>query len=184
VNDALLVVDVVSEFDHEDGPSLLASFRDRLPGLRAALAWSRARDLPVIYVNDQHGRWDGDVAGLVGDAVTGAGGDVASALAPRPGDPFILKPRYSGFDHTPLDLLLEELEVERVLLIGGTTEGCIVQTGIDAREHGLKVTLVTSACTTIDPELEQVALRYAEQVAGMRLVSSLEEASPAPVSSQ
>ena len=174
MQDALLVIDVVSEFGHEDGDRLLTSFRERLQALRAAIAICRARGVPVIYVNDRHGRWDGNVPRLVRDAVAGKGGDVAAALAPDAGEAFILKPRYSGFDHTPLALLLRELEVERLLLVGGTTEGCIVQSGIDARELGFKVTVLAPACTTIDAELEQTALRYAEQVAGMRIEWSIE----------
>ena len=93
--------------------------------------------------------------------------DVISELAPRPGEPFLLKPRYSAFDHTALELLLRELEVERLLLAGGATEACIVQSGIDARELGFKVTILAGACATIDPELEQISLKYAEEVAGI-----------------
>jgi hypothetical protein len=37
VRDALVVIDLLQRFDHEDGDALLASVRDRLPGLRAAL---------------------------------------------------------------------------------------------------------------------------------------------------
>jgi nicotinamidase-related amidase len=181
MNDALLVIDVVSEFDHGDGHRLLASFRERLPDLRAAIATARDRGVPVVYVNDQHGRWDGDVPRLLRDALTGAGGDVAAAVAPHAGDPFVLKPRYSAFDHTPLELLLGELEAERLLLVGATTEGCVVQTGIDARELGLEVTIVAPACATIDGELERVALHYADRVAGMYVAESVEQALAEPV---
>jgi nicotinamidase-related amidase len=175
VKDALLVVDVVTEFDHEDGDRLLASFRERLPAMRAALSTCRRRGTPVVYVNDNHGRWDGDVRKLVRDALAGPGGEVVSALAPARGEPFLLKARYSAFDHTALELLLRELELERLLLVGGTTEGCIVQTGIDARELGFKVTIVAGACATIDERLERVALSYAEGVAGIHVASSVEE---------
>jgi nicotinamidase-related amidase len=175
MRDALVVIDVVSTFEHEDGERLLASFRERLNALRAAIAACRERGVPVIYVNDRHGHWDGDVPRLLRDAVAGPGGDVGSALAPRKGEPFLLKSRYSAFDHTSLDLLLGELGVERLLLVGATTEGCIVQSGIDARERGFKVTIVEPACATLDGELEQTALRYAERVAGMRIASSVGE---------
>ena len=90
-------------------------------------------------------------------------------LAPRPGEPFLLKPRYSAFDHTALELLLRELEVERLLLAGGATEACIVQSGIDARELGFKVTILAGACATVDGELEQISLKYAEEVAGIHV---------------
>jgi nicotinamidase-related amidase len=175
MNDALLVIDVVNTFDHEDGERLLASFRERLNALRAAISGSRDRGVPVVYVNDRHGRWDGNVPKLLRDALSAEGGDVASALAPKAGEPFLLKSRYSAFDHTELEPLLHGLEVERVLLVGGTTEGCIVQTGIDARELGFKVTILASACTTIDAGLERLALEYAERVAGIRVAASVEE---------
>ena len=87
------------------------------------------------------------------------------------GDRFLLKARYSAFDHTPLVLLLRELEVERILLIGAATEGCIVQSGLDARELDLKVTILADACATNDPELADISLRYAESVGGMRIAS-------------
>jgi nicotinamidase-related amidase len=167
MNDAFVVVDAISDFEHEDGGALLASFRERLPAMRDALARARGDDIPVIYVNDHHGRWDGDARGLLEEALGGHGADVIADLAPHPGEPFLLKPRYSAFDHTALELLLRELDVERLLLLGGATEACIVQSGIDARELGFKVTILAGACATIDPELERIALRYAEQVAGM-----------------
>ena len=163
------MIDVISDFEHEDGGTLLASFRERLPAMRDALARAREQEIPVVYVNDHHGRWDGDARGLVEEALGGHGRDVIEALAPRPGEPFLLKPRYSAFDHTALVLLLRELEVERVLLAGGATEACIVQSGIDARELGFKVTILAGACATIDRELEEISLRYAREVAGIRV---------------
>lgn len=178
MKDALLVIDVVSEFQHEDGERLLSSFRQRLPVIAETIATCRGRSMPVVYANDYEGHWDSDASRIVRDALAGIGGDVAAALAPRESEPFILKPRYSAFDHTALELLLRELRIERLLLAGGTTEGCIVQTGIDARELGLKVTIVAGACTTIDEALETIALTYARKIAGMHVVDSIAELYP------
>jgi nicotinamidase/pyrazinamidase len=99
----------------------------------------------------------------------GLGGELVAAVAPREGDRFLVKPRYSAFDHTPLDIILRELEVERILLAGTATEGCVVQTAIDAREKGFKVTVLAEACATNDPRLERVALEYLEEVVGARV---------------
>src|SRR2546423_10476147 len=126
MNDALLVIDAISDFEHEDGGVLLASFRERLPAMRAALARAHAEDTPVIYVNDHHGRWDGDSRGLLEEALGGHGGDVIAELAPRPGEPFLLKPRYSAFDPTPPPLLPPQPEVEPPFLAGRATTACIV----------------------------------------------------------
>jgi nicotinamidase-related amidase len=167
--DALLVVDVLNDFEHEDGAKLLASFRDREKAMATALERARAAGVPVVYVNDDRDRWDSDAPGLAREAAEGRGGDVIGRLLPQAGDQVLLKHRYSGFDHTALELLLEGKGVERVLVMGAATEGCVVQTALDAREHGLKATILAHACATTDSELEKLALRYAEEVGGIRV---------------
>lgn len=171
--DALLVVDVLNDFEHEDGDDLLSSVRERSDAMLALLSQARDAGIPVVYVNDAAGQWDGDVRTLVARAH-----DAVRPLAPRPGEAVLLKHRYSGFDHTPLELLLAELHVERLVLSGSATEGCVVQTAIDARERRFKVTIVADACATTDPHLEEIALRYAAEVGGAR-VASLEPRAPA-----
>jgi len=170
MKDALVVVDAINEFDHEDGDKLLASFRARASCVEAAIESARGSGVPVVYVNDHFGCWDGDAPGLVQRALRGKGGDVVAAVKPLTGDSFVFKGRYSAFDHTLLELLLRQLGVERILLVGAATEACVVQTGIDARELGYKVTIIAGACATIDQALEDLALRYAKAVAGIYVV--------------
>jgi nicotinamidase-related amidase len=169
VRDALLVVDIFQRFDHHDGDALLASLRERLPGLRAALERARADETPVIYVNDAGFRWDSNAPALVEDALAGQGGDVLGEVVPQPGEMFLLKPRYSVFDHTPLELILAELGVERLLLAGAATEMCVIQSAIDARENGLLVSILADACATTDEDLERLSFEYAERVVGARV---------------
>ena len=92
---AILVVDVITDFEHRDGDKLLASFADARPALEAALADARGRGLPVVYANDNGGLWDGDGRGLVERALNGRGGDLVRRVAPEAGDRFVVKPRYS-----------------------------------------------------------------------------------------
>jgi nicotinamidase-related amidase len=167
--DALLVVDVFNDFDHDDGDKLLGSFRERTPHMAEALQAARRAKVPVVYVNEEGGRWRSDAARVVQSALQGKGGDLVEGLVPGESDAVILKHRYSAFDHTPLEILLELREVERIVLIGSATEGCVVQTAIDARELGLKVTILEDACATTGSELEEIALRYAARVGGVRV---------------
>ncbi|HTI35552.1 MAG TPA: isochorismatase family protein, partial [Miltoncostaea sp.] len=97
---ALLVVDVLNTFEHEDGDALLRRFADRGPFMEHAIARARRRGWHVVYVNDRHGA-DGPAA-LVERALAGRGGHLVARLAPHPGDPVVLKPSYSGFDDTDL----------------------------------------------------------------------------------
>jgi len=123
----------------------------------------------VIYANDDAGRWDGDAPGLVRAAtMSGRGAELVKRVAPQSGDHFIFKPRYSAFDSTPLDILLRQLRVER-LLAGAVTERCVAQTAIAARELGFKVTVLPEACACVDARLEEIALEYLEEVAGVCL---------------
>jgi nicotinamidase-related amidase len=164
--DALLLVDVIQDFEHEDGDALLESFRARHGALVKVLEDARARGIPVLYANDNRGVWDGDVSRLLRQAIEGRGGELVAAIAPEEGDRFVVKPRYSAFDHTPLVLILRELEIERILLAGAATEMCVVQTAIDAKEEGLKVSILADACATTDERMERLAFEYAEKIVG------------------
>ena len=169
MRDGLVLVDVVQTFEHEDGDRLLESFRARHEGFVGALERARGEGLSIVYANDNFGVWDGDAPRLVRSALDGPGGELVEAIAPHEAETFVVKPRYSAFDHTPLELILRGLEVERLLLGGMSTEGCVAQTTIDARELGFKVTVLATACATIDERVEQVALGYLEHVAGARI---------------
>lgn len=179
MRDALLVIDVINDFGHADGDTLLASFRECNDAMQAVLRDARSRGIPVIYANDNHGVWDGDAPGMIRRAIAGPGGALVASVAPQTGEPFIVKPRYSAFDSTPLELLLTEANLERLVLIGASLEMCVAQTAIDAREHGWKVTIVPDACPAVDADMAEVALAYLARVAGVRMHS---EASmpPAP----
>jgi nicotinamidase-related amidase len=168
VTHALLLVDVINDFRHEDGETLLASFRSRLPALQALVEDSRAAGTPLVYANDNWGVWDGDAKRLIREALErGAGGDVVGELAPRDGDRFVVKPRYSAFDSTPLDLVLRSLQVDRLVIAGAATEMCVFSTAIDGRRHGYDVHVASRACATVSAEHEQVALSYLADVLGI-----------------
>jgi nicotinamidase-related amidase len=169
VKDALLLVDLLNDFEHDDGDRLLESFRERHDGMVRAVTTARERGDPVIYAQDNRGVWDGDGRRLVREALDGPGGELLEPLAPQDDDTFVVKPRYSAFDKTPLELVLRELEIERLLLAGSATEGCVAQTAIDARELGFKVSVLADACATVDERIERVALDYLETVVGARI---------------
>ena len=146
MKDALLLVDVFDRFEHEHGDILAGSFQQRLPALLQLLDDARQRGIPIVYANDRHGRWHGNVDLFLSELGMGA-----STLAPTYQDAFFFKDHYSAFDHTALELFLRERSIERLVLAGMTLEGCVTQTAIDAREHGLKVTVVAPACASPGP---------------------------------
>ena len=167
MNDVLLVVDVVSEFRHEDGDRLACCFAERAGALGDELEAARAAGVPIVHVNDNHRRVGRRPHGLrpVGGGA-GSAGDAVARVAPREGDHVLFKLRYSGFDHSPLEPLLRQLEAERLLVAGTATERCVAQTAIAARERGFKVTILEHACAYVDAGDDEIALAYLERIGG------------------
>ena len=169
MRDVLLLVDVLDDFGHEHGPELLRSLAGRHERLTSLLRSARASGVPIVYANDNKGLWDSDVHDLVHRALAGPGADLIRELIPASGDRVVTKPRYSAFDHTPLELILDELHCGRLLIAGMTTEGCVAQTAIAARELGLNVSVIAEACATVHSGNEETALRYLTDVVGVRV---------------
>ena len=131
---ALLLIDFMNPLNF-DGASALAARAVKAARCAARLAQRmRARGLPVIYANDNFGRWESDFGAIVAYCIArgGASARMAAMLAPAPGDRSILKPRHSAFFGTPLDFLLDELRVGRLALAGLAADSCIMFTAHDA----------------------------------------------------
>jgi nicotinamidase-related amidase len=169
-DDALVLVDVLADFGHEDGDAMFASFREAHEHIRKAVAAARDARIPVVYANDDFGTWSGDRRRVLDEARRRCPEPaLIDAIAPERDDPFVCKPRYSAFDHTPLDLLLREREVRRLLLAGTATEMCVAQSAIDGRELGYQITVLPEACAAVDAGNAEIALRYLAHVVGARI---------------
>jgi nicotinamidase-related amidase len=145
---ALILIDVINDMEFESGEALL---QNALPAAKklAKLA-RRARDagIPVIYVNDNFGKWRSDFRQQLGhvleDGVRGA--PIAKLLRPDEEDYFVLKAKHSGFYHTQLDLLIDYLQVRTIVLAGFQTDICVLFTASDAYMRDLEI-LVPSDCS-------------------------------------
>jgi len=166
---ALLLVDVIKDFRHEDGERLLQSYRARLGALAGALTGERGDGTPVVYANDNGGVWNSDFPGLLEQALNqGRAGELVAEIAPQDSEIMILKPRYSAFDATPLESVLrEQLRADELLVAGTATELCVFQTVTDAVRLGFEVSVEAAACATVDEEHERIALDYLERVLGL-----------------
>ena len=173
MTDALLLVDVLKDFRHEDGDALLESYRRRHSALVSLLEDARARGLPVVYANE-HGRQAAPEA-VVREAIEeGKAGELVAEVAPADGDPIVLKDAYSTFEATELRDVLAGLGVERVLVAGAATEMCVFQTALDAHRAGFEVSVRGDASASVDEEDECVALDYLERVLRLEVVRALE----------
>jgi len=130
---ALLLIDVINDLDFPEADQLLRHalpMADRILELKRC---AKALGIPVIYVNDNFGRWQSNLPKLVEHCLDGSRGQpLVEMLQPDDDDYFIVKPRHSGFFGTSLDLLLEDLEVETLVLTGVAGNICVLFTANDA----------------------------------------------------
>jgi nicotinamidase-related amidase len=117
--------------------------------------------VPVIYANDHWGHWTQSVPALVDSLIASGlpGARLARLLAPRATDFTMLKPRNSAFFGTPLDFLLEELCVSRLILTGLAANNCVLFTAHDAyvRKHAVWIPADCTACERDDDRLTALA---------------------------
>lgn len=138
---ALLLIDVINDFEFDEGDQLLR-FALPMAGAIAALKQRAvAAGVPVVYVNDNFGRWQSNfnaqVEHVLHDGVRGQ--PIAERLLPGEKDYFVLKPKHSGFYSTTLELLLRHLEVSTLILTGVAGDICVLFTASDAYLRDFKI---------------------------------------------
>ena len=101
---ALLLIDVLNDLDFPEGDQLLKHARPMARILLRLKQRAQKAGVPVIYVNDNLGRWKSDFRRTVDYcAGHGRGGDIVELLRPEEDDYFVLKPKHSGFFSTTLE---------------------------------------------------------------------------------
>ncbi len=135
------------------GAALRRQTRQIAPRIAALAARVREKKWPVIYTNDNFGRWRSDFAQVI-ESAEQKGGDaaeIARLLAPQPSDYFVLKPRHSAFYQTPLEVLLEKLGVRKLVMVGVSGDQCLLATASDAllREYEVRIPGDLILCPTI-----------------------------------
>ena len=160
---ALIVVDMLNPYEHEDAQSLAASVQSRLECIVTLRERARRRDdVLVVYVNDNYDAWDAGREELVERALRGRRRDLVEPIAPTEPVAFLPKGRHSIFYETALDHLLSINDVQRVVLIGQVTEQCVLYSALDAYLRGYAVLVPPDAVAHIHEDLAQAALRMME----------------------
>lgn len=110
------------------------------------------------YANDNFGheelgRWQDDFRSLVQHCLEDGvrGEPLVAELRPAEDDYFILKPRHSAFFATPLEHLLDRLEVDTLIVAGFATDQCVLLTAAEAHMRGYRV-VVPGDCSAAETD--------------------------------
>ena len=163
---ALLLIDVINDFEFENGAQLLKQAMPAAQKIAKLKSAAKRLGLPVIYVNDNFGKYRSDfkkiVAHCLEDGVRGE--PFVKLLLPDEEDYFVLKPKHSGFYCTSLELLLEHVGSRSLILAGVAGNNCVLFTANDAYMRDFKL-FIPSDCTASQTEEENnYALQQMEKV--------------------
>lgn len=164
---ALLLIDVISDFEFEDGEKLFVNALPMARNLAKLRKTAKKHGVPVIYVNDNFGKWQSDFRKLLNhcadEKVRGA--EIVELLAPDDDDDyFVLKPKHSGFYSTTLDTLLKYLEAETLILTGVATDICILFTANDAYMRDYHLIVPRDCVAANDEKDNERTLKYLEKI--------------------
>ena len=142
-NVALLLIDVINDLEFEGGDKLLESAVTAAENIARLKKRAGEAGIPVIYVNDNFGRWRSDFKKIIKHCLEDdvRGRPIAEILAPDENDYFVLKPKHSGFFSTTLDLLLQHLGARILIIAGIAGNNCVLFTANDAylRDYNLMI---------------------------------------------
>ena len=152
---ALLLIDTINDLEFDGGEELL---RTAFPAARRiADLKQRARQAhtPIIYVNDNFGKWRSDFKRIVSHCLEDnvRGRAIAELLQPNDEDYFVLKPKHSGFFSTSLDLVLEYLGTRTVVLTGFAGNNCVLFTANDAYMRDYKL-IIPADCIASENQVD------------------------------
>lgn len=170
---ALLLIDVINGFEFPDGDELFENFLPIAKNLAKLKKRLKKAGIPVIYVNDNYGKWQEDfqrsVENLLKPEIRGS--KIVKLLKPEKDDYYVLKPKHSAFFKTVLELLLQKLEVKRLILTGVTTDLCILFTGIDAFMRDYELLIPNDCVAAVSHKINKSTLEYMKKNLDAEIIS-------------
>jgi nicotinamidase-related amidase len=163
---ALLLIDIINPMEFEGGEKLL---QHALPMASTLLAFKRrvkAAGIPVIYANDNFGRWRSDFPKLVRECSqpTVRGRPLVEQLPPEEDDYFVLKPKHSAFFQTNLEILLRYLGATTLMITGIAGDICVLFSANDAYMRDFRIIVPADCTASEDPERNRQILELMQRV--------------------
>jgi nicotinamidase-related amidase len=163
---ALLLIDIINDLEWEGGEQMLEQALPMAERITALAGRARDAGVPVVYVNDNYGKWQSDFRQVVehclADGVRGE--PLAKLLHPAEDDYFVLKPKHSGFYSTTLNTLLDYLGAKTLILTGIAANSCVLFTASDAFMRDFNLVVPPDCVASADAETNRVAVEQMREV--------------------
>ena len=163
---ALLLIDVINDMDFEGSESLVRQAPAMAERIAALKKRAKASRIPVVYINDNFGRWQSDFRRLIQHCLEDGvpGEPLVRTLLPDDDDYFVLKPKHSAFFATTLDTLLAYLGAKTLILTGIAGNICILFSANDAYMRDYHLVVPSDCVISNTVEDNAYALQQIEKV--------------------
>jgi nicotinamidase-related amidase len=163
---ALVLLDVISDFEFEDGDTLLRNFLTVANNLATLKERANQAGAAVIYVNDNFGKWQEDFKTMSEHFARqeAKGKTAVRLLQPGADDYYVLKPHRSAFYSTTLEILLRELRITKLIVTGVTTDICVLFSANDAYMRGFELHIPSDCVAAVRQTHSKRTLEFMERV--------------------
>jgi nicotinamidase-related amidase len=129
----LIMIDLINDFEFDGADEMFTNTLAIAQPIANLKKNAKLAGIPVIYVNDNFGKWQSDFRKLVDHCLEDnvKGEPIAKLLRPEEQDYFVLKPKHSAFYSTSLELLLRYLKAKTLILTGIAGNICVLFTASD-----------------------------------------------------
>jgi nicotinamidase-related amidase len=157
---ALLLVDVLNDLDFPGGKPLVQAAPRLARNIAALKRRCREAKIPAIYVNDNRSRWRSDFSAVVKHCLREdvPGRALVQPLIPAADDYIVLKPKHSAFFATPLETLLLYLHTKTIILVGLTTDACILTTACEIHIRDINLFIPPDCVAASTDKQHKIAL--------------------------
>lgn len=171
-----MVIDMQKAFVEPGAAHCIAGAKETVPHCAEEIRKAREAGIPVFWIKRQYRRDGSDVeftrreAWQAGGRTMAPGStglnseELADGLVRQPEDYEIIKPRWSAFFQTELDLILRRLGVDTVILIGTTTPNCIRTTCYDAIALDYRTIVIERCCSSQSEEIQRANMEDMERI--------------------
>ena len=189
---ALLVIDMQNDFCHPDGFNgnelglEMTAVRAIIPAVQTLVSWARQTGIKIIFTRESHAPDLSDLSPSKKTRYANAGSPIGQAgkmgrflvqgepgaaiideLQPVSEEACLEKPAHSCFVDTALDQRLQADNITHLLIVGVTTQCCVLATYRHASDLGYYCLLLDDCCAAFDPRDHDATVHILQSEGGV-----------------
>jgi len=170
----LMLVDVLNTLEFPGAEALVKMAPKLARNIAALKERCRKAGIPSVYVNDNWKKWRSDASAVIQHCLRpdAPGRALVEPLVPSRADYIVLKPKHSAFYATPLDTLLSYLRTRVVVLVGLTTDACVLTTACEIHTRDLSLVVPSDCVAASDKRSHRIAIELMEKSFGAKTTPS------------